>query len=61
MLLAQRIEQTGAEVGDVLTVFAIQSVSLPQGLGAGQHLLREVLGADPTARLRDIQEHTGSE
>ena len=61
VLLAQRIEQTGAEVGDVLTVFAIQSISLPQGLGAGQHLLREVLGADPTARLRHIQQHAGPE
>jgi hypothetical protein len=41
----------------MVTVLAIQSISLSQCIGAGQNLLLEVLGADATARFRHVQDH----
>ena len=59
VLVAELVEQARGEHRDVLAVVAIEAVAVAERLGAGQHLVLEVLCGDPALRLGDVEQHAG--
>ena len=49
VLVAELVEQPRRQLRDVVAVLAVEPVAVAERLGAGQHLLLEVLGAQPAA------------
>ena len=61
VLLAQLVEQPRRQHGDVMAMLAIEAVAVAERVGAGQHLMLEVLGGEPALRLGDVEQHAGAQ
>ena len=61
VLVAQLVEQPVGQHRDVAAVVAVEAVAVAERLGAGQHLVLEVLGAETALRFGDVEQHAGAQ
>src|SRR4029453_1218285 len=57
VLVAELVEYPGRERGDVKSVLAIPSITLPETFRARQPLSFEVLDVQTTSRIGKVQQH----